>query len=360
MNKNIINITGEKYGRLTVLNYIGTKNGTAVWRCRCDCGNEVNAKSNALKNGKTKSCGCMHREIAARTAKKTHTKHGMIKTRLYHIWTNIKQRCRNKKQYAYKWYGERGIDICDEWFNSFEAFRDWALNSGYRDDLTIDRIDNNGNYEPLNCRWATLKQQAENKSNNIFIELDGIKMTQTEWSRKLGKNINLISCRLSKGWDKQEAASTPPTVHYHGMTNTRLHRIWSAMKTRCYNKKVIGYNSNGAMGIKVCKEWNDNFENFYKWAKESDYQENLVISRIDKTADYGPDNCQWIDRATQSRKRPYVTHIEYNGESLTMAEWSKRLGGNSNLVRERIKNGYEPIRAITEPIRINQFQYKVK
>jgi hypothetical protein len=167
-----------------------------------------------------------------------------------------------------------------------------------------------------------------------------------------------VSGRILSGWDEQKAIGIPSTTHYHGMTNTRLHRIWSGMKARCYNKNVIGYNSNGAKGIKVCEEWKNDFENFYTWATKNGYQENLVISRIDEMDDYKPDNCCWIDRATQSRKRSYTKHIEYNGENLTMAEWSKRLGGNINLVRDRIKNGYDPIKAITEPIRINQFIYR--
>jgi hypothetical protein len=355
---NFIDITGKRFGRLVVLNCAGSKNKKIIWHCKCDCGNEIDVIGNSLQSGNTMSCGCLHKEIAAETARKTHTKHGMIKTRLYTIWVDIKQRCRNKKQPEYRIYGGRGIDVCNEWYNSFETFRDWALNNGYQESLTIDRINNNGNYEPSNCRWATVKQQAENRRTNVFIEYNGERKTKAEWSRILSNNTSLVSNRLALGWNAQDAVSIPLTVHHHGKTNTRLHRIWAAMKARCYNKHVIGYKSNGARGVKICKEWKNDFEAFYKWAMGNGYRDDLVIFRMDNMGNYDPDNCCWIDRTTQSKRRPYTKHIEHNGESLTMAEWSKRLGGNSKLVSDRIKNGYDPIKAITEPLRINQFKYR--
>lgn len=153
-------MTGQRYGRLVVLGYAGTRNHReAQWLCKCDCGEKTIVTRSNLKNGNTMSCGCYGRERKSQ-ANKTHGETG---TRLYRIWKAMHTRCYNTRAYGYKYYGGRGIRISDEWRDSFESFRDWALANGYRDDLTIDRIDTNGNYEPSNCCWATMAEQNKNK-----------------------------------------------------------------------------------------------------------------------------------------------------------------------------------------------------
>lgn len=127
--------------------------------CKCDCGNETIVLKANLVRGHTKSCGC-NRSINAR---KLFTKHGQCGTRLYRIWVEMVHRCYLKSDTNYKKYGARGITVCDEWRNDFKSFYDWSMSNGYTDELTIDRIDSDGNYEPTNCRWATYKQQNLNR-----------------------------------------------------------------------------------------------------------------------------------------------------------------------------------------------------
>ncbi len=160
----IIDLTGKRFGRLTVIEKSESKNGFASWLCECDCGEKCVVCGRALRIGKTKSCGCLRRETTAKTRKK----HGKKNSRLYRIWTAMKARCTNPQNKRYIHYGGRGIKVCSEWMNSFEAFYEWAMENGYKPDAkrgecTIDRINNDGDYCPANCRWATTAEQNQNK-----------------------------------------------------------------------------------------------------------------------------------------------------------------------------------------------------
>ena len=206
------NITGQKFNRLTVIKYLYTKNKRAYWLCKCACGNEIVVPTTALKSGNTKSCGCLHIEQTKINISKAIKKQTKYKSKaekdIGKKYTSIKQRCNNPNCKAYKNYGGRGIIMCDEWANNFKTFYCWAIANGYKEGLTIDRINVNGNYEPNNCRWVSNLKQQNNKRNSHYIIYDNKKLTCSEWARELNIPVGTILYRISKGYETKEVLNT--------------------------------------------------------------------------------------------------------------------------------------------------------
>ena len=181
-----INEEGKRYGKLTVIKRNGSsKDGKAMWLCKCDCGGYVTTIGKSLRNGDCTSCGCHRKEVLKRGGK-ANLKHGETNNRLYNIWRGIKKRCRLKTNHGYKWYGAKGIDVCDDWYDSYEKFRDWSLKNGYKEGLTIDRIDVDGDYEPNNCRWVAWITQENNRSNTVYVDYKGKTYPRAILADKLG------------------------------------------------------------------------------------------------------------------------------------------------------------------------------
>lgn len=160
-----IDLTGNLYGRLTVIGYDSTnRTGKALWRCECNCGNTTVVIGDNLKTGATTSCGCYRKEVEV-IASVTHglTSSNGKKNRLYSIWSDMRKRCNNKNNKEFHNYGGRGIKVSDEWERNYLKFHEWAIDNGYSDDLTLDRIEVNGNYESTNCKWSTWSEQGQNK-----------------------------------------------------------------------------------------------------------------------------------------------------------------------------------------------------
>jgi hypothetical protein len=191
-----LNLIGEKYGRLTVLEKLPERrNRRVVWLCRCDCGNYDQVPTGELRSGKHLSCGCYQRERASQAS----LTHGQTKTRLYRIWCAMIKRCENENAEGYENYGGRGISVCGSWRNDFAVFRDWALSHGYSEKLTIERNDVNGNYCPENCRWATRDEQMNNTRRTRHFEHNGETHTLREWSEITGIPFTRLKGRLQRG-----------------------------------------------------------------------------------------------------------------------------------------------------------------
>lgn len=184
-------LTGQVFGRLTVLYRTEdrvSKSGakTVTYHCKCSCGNERDVVATNLRRGSTQSCGCMHNELLSNRC----TKRDEVSKKLYIVHRNMRRRCYDTKDGSYKRYGGRGIRVCDEWLgeNGVENFIRWARENGYEFGLSIERTDNDGNYCPENCRWATVKEQNNNRSTNRLLTVNGITKTTSQWKDYLGLN----------------------------------------------------------------------------------------------------------------------------------------------------------------------------
>ena len=218
-----IDLTGKRFGRLTAIKDTKKIKGSCVvWLCKCECGRSIEVISASLLSGNTKSCGCLAREIT----EKRNTIHSLSRdkdgkrTRLYGIWVRMRQRCKDKNLKDYARYGGRGIKVCKEWSN-YKNFYDWALANGYRANLSIDRKDNDGDYEPSNCKWSTLIEQAHNKSNNRLITYCGKTKTLAEWSSTLSIDRKTLSYRLKIGWSIEKAFTTPVRRSKNAFTKSK-------------------------------------------------------------------------------------------------------------------------------------------
>ena len=206
----LIDLAGQRFGRLVVLERDGTRCKRTTWLCQCDCGNTYVTTTSYLRSNATHSCGCLAKE----NRKKLKLKHGQHGTRLYHIWDNMKRRCNNPQRPDFFRYGGRGITLCSEWFE-FRPFYDWAMANGYSGELQLDRADNNKGYSPDNCRWVTGKANCRNKKTNRFITYNGETKTLKDWSEILGINYRTLRKRLGKcGWSIEKAFTTPIDRRY--------------------------------------------------------------------------------------------------------------------------------------------------
>lgn len=219
-NYNFIDLRGKDFGKLHVIeneDYL-IKNGRTYFLCQCKCGSEPKfIQSYYLKTGHTQSCGCLKHEEKIFT-------HGLTNTRLYRTYNSMKQRCYKEYDKAYKNYGGRGITICDEWLdkeNGFLNFYNWAINNGYEDSLTIDRKNNDGNYEPNNCRWVNDKTQSNNRRSNNLITIDGITKNITQWAEEYDLCYSTIKSRIVRGKTGRDLITPAQITNFRFKNNNK-------------------------------------------------------------------------------------------------------------------------------------------
>jgi hypothetical protein len=208
-----VDISNKKFGKLLAVKRCTNMSGKTAWECKCDCGNITFVTTSNLTCNRIRSCGCLKiKQLLERS-----TTHNQRHTVLYSVWRGLRQRCNNPKHASYHNYGGRGITVCEEWDKSFQAFYDWSYANGYSTEnqkneklkLTIDRIDNNGNYEPSNCRWVDRKTQTRNMRTTRFITFNGQNKSVSEWCEIYGIKLQTFNTRIRNGWSIEEALTKP-------------------------------------------------------------------------------------------------------------------------------------------------------
>ncbi|MBA2878048.1 putative transcriptional regulator [Anoxybacillus kamchatkensis] len=302
----LIDLTNKKFGRLSVVRRgENDKRGEARWVCLCECGNTTVVNGYNLRKGITKSCGCYGRKRTSET-KKTH---GLTKTRIYGIWNNMKDRCYNTNNEAFERYGGKGISVCDSWKNDFSEFYKWAMENGYREDLTIDRIDNKKGYSPENCRWATTKEQSNNRENVHEVTYKGKTQTLSEWADELNIPYEVLYKRFYKGMPLDKVFDTE-------------------IKTN--NQRSITYNGET--------------KNIRQWAKEKGIPYKTLHKRIMDGWD--------IKKALETKDNPLHNQITYNGKTQTIADWARELNINYDTLKQRLNKYNWPVeKAFKTPVK---------
>lgn len=190
-------LTGHQYGRLKVIRFHEKRDKRSYYLCKCECGTERVVRSDGLTTGHTQSCGCLCKEINKNNP--NHVVHGKSRTRLYGVWSGMKERCNRESSPAYVNYGGRGIKLCEDWENNFSSFYDWANKNGYEEDLTIERVDNNKGYSPENCTWITKGEQNKNKRSKRLITIGKETKSLAEWCECTGLHRSTIHRRYKRG-----------------------------------------------------------------------------------------------------------------------------------------------------------------
>ena len=215
-----VDLTGKRFERLLVVDIdYERKTRKTYWICKCDCGNTKSVRSDSLQCGAIASCGCLKKEQDEGNLDRTS--HGLSKTRLYTEWQAMKGRCYNKKNECYAEWGGRGIRVCEEWKDDYNAFHSWALNNGYAENLTLDRKDNNGDYSPHNCRWATNKEQSNNRSSNVLVEHNGEQCTIMQLAEMTGLDYGMLLKRHNNGYVGDDLIK--PSGEYFGQNRGEIH-----------------------------------------------------------------------------------------------------------------------------------------
>lgn len=344
-------LSGKRFGRLTVVRFAESRKFNAFWLCKCDCGKEATVRAAALMQGVTLSCGCLGRERRMAAT----TRHGMQNHPIYIAWENMKQRCLNPRHIHYGRYGGRGIKIDPAWLD-FEAFRDAVLPTWKRG-LTLDRVDPSGNYEPANFEWVTRQRQTRNRENTLKMMFEGRELPVAEVAEIIGVRRATLLQRIHRGVQ-------PPLLYVkrmpivgnrdgkyqhgrHGMSGHPAYTSWRSMRNRCQVRTTAGYEQYGGRGITVCDHWQE-FENF--WADMGpSWFFGATLDRKDNDQSYGPDNCRWATQPEQANNRRNTNFIETPLGRMTIGQASRQFGIKRNTLLARIRYGWTDPHQMVKP-----------
>ena len=247
-----LDLTGMNINGLTFVKRTNEKAGsTYKWVVECYCGVKFITNPTSVKLNKTLSCGCSRK------------KHGDSTTRLYGIWNGMRHRCLDKKHISYHRYGGRGIKVCEEWDKSYENFKEWAINNGYQEELSIDRIDNDKDYSPSNCKWSSIKEQCNNRENNNRLTFNGVSKTVAEWSVETGLPYHTIHKRILHGWEvkdilTKEKRQAPQVIFVgHHMSSTYMSELFDVLEDKDVSINIIsksGTTTEPAIAFRIFKK----------------------------------------------------------------------------------------------------------
>lgn len=277
--------------------------------------------------------------------------------RLYGVWNNMRHRCYDKKDDSYKNYGGRGIEICNEWLHSFKAFYTWAINNGYKIGLTIDRRDNNGNYEPSNCRWVTMKVQNNNRRDNLYVTINGEKRSISEWCDIYGTeaNVHTVIDRIKRQGIDPEIALTmdKKIVGYRVTIDGETHSVkeWCKIKGLVYQTILdrirAGTSPFDAITVPVTHHIvtiGNETHTLADWCRLKGLNYDTIIDRITR---HGMDPVTALTKGVTQK----TGDITINGETHSVPEWCKLLGLSYQTVASRIRKGMSPVEALTTPVK---------
>jgi len=364
----VIDISGQTFHRLTVEHFVGIGRARlAFWCCRCACGQGAIVSGNALRHDSTKSCGCLvHETVNAGQFQPTH---GMTNTPLFRTWCNMLTRCLNAHSPDYERYGARGITVCPQWQASFETF---LADVGERPaGMTLDRIDVNRPYEPGNVLWSSPREQSNNKRNNHFLTFQGRCLSLAQWAIERDIPYAALCSRVRAGWAVEKILTTPVRIrqrslpsaesaqprkgwgkYSHGMSKTRLHRIWRGILNRCLNTRTPAFPDYGGRGIMICERWRQSFLAFYE--DVGDAPDGMSLERLDNAGHYEPGNVRWASPLEQANNKRNTRLLRYAGKAQSVAAWAREQGLPLATVWGRLRLGWSVADTLSIPAKRQQ------
>jgi hypothetical protein len=326
---------------------LGCLSDQGGWKRKTDFSNAGPNSSGA------ESCGCLKKQILSeKQLVHGDSLNGSPHFRLHSAWKNMKTRCKPKFSQADNYFN-KGIRVCPEWEDNYQAFKDWSLKNGWEEGLTLERKNNSEGYNPNNCKWITKQEQARNTSRIRKYTYQGETMNLSQWAKdqRSAVEYGTLLARLRNGWNFEEALTQPSRQNGVKVEiRRRLMKIFYSVRARCNNSDAPAFPNYGGRGIQVCKEWLDNPDAFINWAIPL-YEDGFDLDRIDNNAGYSPGNCRFVTRLENVRNRRTTIKLTLGCQTMTPDEWVKQpnVGPNvdANIIRLRRRKDWSDHDAIT-------------